>query len=175
MPYNDMLYPQHLKCCISFRMLQCLSRFRVGWHHLRVQTGRQVSARQGLRREARAERLCPLCSVPGASFRVSDSGEFDSPEDLLHFVSECPAYNHIRRRYHYVFAKANAGPVVDYMRNVFACDNQAQLAACLYTMDMFRNECLKLPVGAVVRVAELTGVVEQDIELIRMNLGSSSQ
>jgi hypothetical protein len=36
--------PKHLKLCVSFAVLQCLARLRLGWHQLRVQTDRLKKA-----------------------------------------------------------------------------------------------------------------------------------
>ena len=157
---SEQVSAPHLTCFTSFKMLQCLCKFRVGWHQLRVQTD------HALRRN---QRHCKLCSSPQAPFRhVHDNAAV--VEDLLHFMLECPAYNHIRRAYPVVFQSATTdlNSQNAYMRHVFASDHQQQLAACLYTMDLFRKECLKLPAGTHVPVGRLTGVVKADIELIKV-------
>lgn len=147
----------HLTCFTSFKMLQCLCKFRIGWHQLRVQTDHSLP---------RNQRHCKLCSTPHAPFRVGGNAAF--VEDLLHFLLECPAYNHIRRAYPAVFQLADMNSPNGYMRQIFASEHQQQLAACLYTMDLFRKECLKLPAGTHVPVGRLTGVVKADIELIKV-------
>jgi len=151
----------HLSCFASFRMLQCLCKFRIGWHQLRVQTDHMLP---------RHCRLCKLCSVPGAPFYRAHGGEPDCVEDLLHFLLECPAYSHIRRRFRGVFqhAPSDLNSQNAYMKHIFACPNQLQLAVCLYTMDLFRKECLKLQPHTHVPIGELTGVVNADIELIKV-------
>ena len=154
----------HLTCFASFRMLQCLCRYRIGWHQLRVQTEHRLD---------RAERHCRLCSTPNAPYRAA-CGDLGFVEDLLHFVLECPAYSHIRRKYPQVFhsATTNLDSENEYMTHIFTYAPQQQLAACLYTMDLFRKECLKLPAGTHVPVGELIGVVNADIELIKAaNIG----
>ena len=151
--------PPHLTCFTSFKMLQCLCKFRIGWHQLRVQTDHALP---------RHQRVCKLCSVLTAPFCHGHAAAH--VEDLLHFMLECPAYSHIRRRYAEVFQSAvsDLNSPSAYMKHIFACKNQQQLAACLYTMDLFRKECLKLPTGVQVPVGQLTGVVNADLELIKV-------
>ena len=59
--------PKHLKLCVSFVVLQCLARLRLGWHQLQIRTDRIKKARARLPRN---ERLCRLCSVHGAAFHA---------------------------------------------------------------------------------------------------------
>lgn len=151
----------HLTCFTSFKMLQCLCKYRIGWHQLRVQTDHSIP---------RHTRLCKLCSVPNAPFCHMHDSAAVFVEDLLHFLLECPAYSHIRRCYADVFhsSTSDLNSQNAYMKQIFGCAHQQQLAACLYTMDLFRQKCLRLPVGAHVPVGELTGEVNADIELIKV-------
>jgi sorting nexin-29 len=154
---------KHLLCCSSFKVMQCLARYRIGAHQLQVQVGRTRCTRV-----PREQRLCRLCSVSGAPFRIDDSGGHHV-EDLLHFMLECPAYAHIRRKFPTVFQPSidvHHASANNYMWDLMQCSRQEELAACVYLMDAFRTECLKLPRGTVVPVGHLLGVVDNDIALI---------
>jgi hypothetical protein len=72
-------------------------------------------------------------------------------EDLLHFMLECPAYDHIREDHPSLFVHGNllAG---DRLLQVFNHDDQARLASCVWQMNLYRAELLGLtrPVDAYV-------------------------
>ena len=130
--------PKHLHLCLSFKMLQCLARFRLGWHHLQVQVGRHQRPQV-----ARADRLCRLCSV-GLAPQYGDQGDGQQHvEDLMHFMLECPAYTTIRSKFPVFFAhtRVRADPNA-HMRAIFDSDQQEQLAFCIYSMNSHRSECL---------------------------------
>jgi hypothetical protein len=84
--------PKHLTLCLPFKQLQCLASFRVGWHHLKVHSGRLKHPTI-----PRADRLCKLCSVGAGRFYGQESGPH--VEDLMRFMLECPAYDDIRSRF----------------------------------------------------------------------------
>jgi hypothetical protein len=134
--------PKHLHLCMSFKMLQCLARFRMGWHHLQIQVGRKD-------RVPRANRHCKLCSVVGGPFHVLEDGGQPCVEDLMHFMLECPAYANIRLQFPNVFADTAAvAPAGARMCAMFACDHQQQLAVCIHTMDVHRSQLLRGTVRA---------------------------
>ena len=92
--YDRSTAPRHLKLCLPFQVIQTLIKFRTGWHHLEVHGGRMA-------RIPRQQRVCRLCSVasskPAWRSRVVDrTGSGQNVEDLMHFLLECPAYDHIR-------------------------------------------------------------------------------
>jgi hypothetical protein len=94
--------PKHLKLCVSFAVLHCLARLRLGWHQLRVRTDRLKKAHARLPRN---QRLCQLCSIDGAPFLALRVGGC-CVEDVKHFLLECHAYHHLRARDPCVFGDA---------------------------------------------------------------------
>jgi hypothetical protein len=155
--------PKHLKCCVSFVVLQCLARLRLGGHDLQIRLGRMKKHGS---RKPRHERLCRMCSTVGAAFYAQRGGPV-CVEDLKHFLLECPAYHHVRLRYGDVFGSSTA-PRTD-MCDIFDCDHQDQLAHAVYTMTKFREQCLAHPHATDVRVEIMQQTVEEDIELIRIH------
>ena len=151
---------KHLKLCVSFVVLQCLARLRLGLHGLQIRLGRI----KGM--VPRPDRLCRLCSTVGAPFYGQRPGEV-CVEDVKHFVLECPAYGHIRSRYSAVFGTAPA--LCSDMHTIFDCDHQDQLAHAVYTMTKFRDQCLSCPQGAAINVDTLQLATDEDVELIRMS------
>jgi hypothetical protein len=155
--------PKHLKCCVSFVVLQCLARLRLGGHDLQIRLGRMKKHGS---RKPRHERLCRMCSTVGAAFYAQRGGPV-CVEDLKHFLLECSAYHHVRLRYGDVFGSSTA-PRTD-MCDIFDCDHQDQLAHAVYTMTKFREQCLAHPHVTDVRVEIMQQTVEEDIELIRIH------
>jgi hypothetical protein len=131
-----------LKLCVSFAVLQCLARLRLGWHQLRVRTDRLKKAGARLPRN---HRLCWLCSTDGAPFLAQRVGGC-CVEDVKHFLLECPAYQHLRARYPCVFGDAMPDGTTQreqlQLLALFDCDQQDQLAHVVYTMTVFREHCL---------------------------------
>jgi hypothetical protein len=170
----------HLKLCMSFKMLQCLARFRIGWHYLESHSARMR------RRPAVVpwgDRKCRLCAVPsgpyyyGQAAATADDREQQNyvVEDLLHFVLECPAYAHIRARHPAVFCE---GHVFDEpgqrMLAIFATHRQADLASCLYSMNRHRRMCLQHPAvgGATSHTRQLPPLpsANDDVELMQLGM-----
>jgi hypothetical protein len=137
--------PKHLKLCVSFVVLQCLARLRLGWHQLQIRTDRITKARA---RMPRNQRLCWLCSTHGAAFRAHRVGG-GRVEGVRHFLLECPAYQHLRAKYPCVFGAGTADNTTQSVHtcllSIFNCDQQDQLAHVVYTMTAFREHCLSLP------------------------------
>jgi hypothetical protein len=85
--------PPHLSCRrLSFAEVQTLCRYRLGWHDLRVQSGRYS-------RVNRQQRVCTLCTNQVHGHPVNAA----PMEDLLHFLLECPALQHVRDKYPQLF------------------------------------------------------------------------
>ena len=68
-------------------------------------------------------------------------GEFRD-EDLLHFVLECPAYDHIRDMYMPVFTFPAGAGLASCMQSVFDAMSQKALARCIGAMDTYRRHVL---------------------------------
>jgi hypothetical protein len=64
------------------------------------------------------------------------------PEDLLHFVWECPAFDHIRDRFAPLFEFSLADSVHLCMQRVFDTPHQSRLARCITAMDAYRRHLL---------------------------------
>jgi Reverse transcriptase (RNA-dependent DNA polymerase) len=156
--------PKHMKLCVSFVVLQCLARLRLGWHQLRVRTER---LKHGRARLPRSERLCRLCSTEGASFHAQRVGA-SCVEDVQHFMLECPAYRHLRAKYPCVFGNAVGESAQLRLLSIFDCDHQDQLAHVVYIVTVFRNHCLSLPHGNHIVVNDVQQIVEEDDEVIRI-------
>jgi hypothetical protein len=79
--------------------------------------------------------------VGGGRFHGQESGAH--VEDLMHFMLECPAYDDIRSRFPRIFGVVGGPDPSVRLRSIFCGDHQEQLAACLFSMNEFRSECLK--------------------------------
>jgi hypothetical protein len=51
---------------------------------------------------------------------------------------------------------------------IFDCDQQDQLAHVVYTMTAFREHCLSLPHGSHIAITNVQQIVEEDVELTRI-------
>lgn len=130
--------PSFLHLCMSRGILRCLGRYRLGGHHL---YGRlHGPSTEGHRR------ACPLCGSRGVRQAWHDvilarcGGE--RPEDLLHFMWECLAYDHIRDEYAHLFEMSSAATVSSCMQGLFSIGHQRQLARCVSAMDVYRRHIL---------------------------------
>jgi hypothetical protein len=172
--------PRHMKLCMSFKMLQCLARFRVGWHYLESHSAR-LKRRHGTPVLAWSDRKCRLCAVPTGPYYDGQAGSQGGgrfpAEDLKHFMLECPAYSHIRDRYPSIFGGIAATPrdgrdSNQRMLDIFGCHQQAELAACIYSMNYHRLECLQPrppSQGDGVAGAILPSAFE-DVEMMRLGM-----
>jgi hypothetical protein len=53
--------------------------------------------------------------------------------------------------------------------SILDCDQrQDQLAHVVYTMTVFREHCLSLPHGSHITITNVQRIVEEDVELIRI-------
>ena len=142
-----------MKLCVSFVVLKCLARLRLGGHDLRIRLGRTKS------QVLRHQRVCRLCSKEGVPFFRQHDGAAHV-EDVKHVLSECPAYQHVRDRYSIVFGSALAPQTS--LHDIFDCEHQDQLAHAVYTLTKFREYCLLCAQGAAVNVESIQRAVEAD-------------
>ena len=63
----------------------------------------------------------------------------DRAEDLLHFLWECPAYDHIRDEFSDLFCASFAPSASECMRKLFNTRHQRRLARCVTAMDAYRR------------------------------------
>ena len=77
---------------LSFRMIQCLAKARLGRHNLAIQAGRY-------RGTPRLHRVCSMCTTLGY---VDDEGR-PPVEDMRHHVLDCRALNPIRASFPLLF------------------------------------------------------------------------
>jgi Reverse transcriptase (RNA-dependent DNA polymerase) len=173
--------PRHMKLCMSFKMLQCLARFRVGWHYLESHSARLKRRHSGTPIVPWGDRKCRLCSVPTGPYYDGQPGGVGGGggnvvEDLRHFLLECPAYCHIRAKYPSLFCGAESSlhdnPSERTMLAIFGCHKQAELAACLYSMNHHRVECLQpRPPGTHGGAAgHVLPEAEDDVEMVRLGM-----
>jgi hypothetical protein len=126
--------PQHLKCGrLSFAEVQTLCRYRLGWHDLQVQKGRYGGV-------AREQRVCRVCAntLHAARQRVGPV------EDLLHFLLECPALQHVRDRYPHLFVPQYISDpdAAVHARYIINHTNQQQVAEVLQALRAAREQVL---------------------------------
>jgi hypothetical protein len=177
--------PKHMKLCMSFKMLQCLARFRVGWHYLESHAARLKRRHGGaIAIVPWGDRKCRLCSVPTGPYYDGQTGSEggvirNATEDLRHFMLECPAYCHIRARFPCVFGSADGHAHTvspcQRMLDIFACHHQHNLAACIYSMDHHRTVCLRRPAESLAAVhGVVAGTIlpqaEDDVEMVRLGM-----
>ena len=126
--------------------LQCLARYRAGGHHVQ---GRIA----GNSERGSAQRACRLCSRAHSNVvwrsRMTARCGGGRDEDLMHFMLECPAYDHIREEYPTLFSNSSwlwrrLSPN-DRMLRAFNHTDQATLATCVWHMNLYRAELLGLP------------------------------
>ena len=129
--------PSFLSLCLPRGMLRCLGRYRLGGHHL---YGR-LHGVQANRQE------CPLCCCQGGLYatwhnRLLARCGGTRSEDLLHFMLECPAYDHIRDRHAVLFEFPANMSAVACMQKLFGGNKQRRLARCVFEMDVYRRHLL---------------------------------
>jgi hypothetical protein len=125
----------HLATNLSFGQVQCISRFRLGWHDLAVQQGRYT-------RVPRQQRVCLVCEAVG-----THGTDGPAPiEDLLHFVVECPSLQVVRDRFPALFTPAalSWADAHVHCRYIMNHKDQAQVAAALVALSKYRTRCQQL-------------------------------
>jgi hypothetical protein len=137
--------PPHLKHMkLSYRQVQFISRYRLGWHGLTMQVGRHAHV-------PRAERVCPMCAA------VHVENPFDSPyrdrldgsvplEDMRHFVVECGVLQQVREKFPKLFSPdAMPGGTADaHVQFVMNHGDQHQVVCALRCLHAHRARCLDL-------------------------------
>ena len=98
-------------------------------------------------RVERGDRLCLLCSGQrnfndAWPLRILDRCGRHVPEDLLHFVLECPAFDHIRDHFSGLFQSLDNTSAPSRLRSLFSHRDQTQVADCLAALDRYRCHLL---------------------------------
>ena len=134
--------PAYMKFCMPLKKLQCMARYRLGGSHL---VGRShLSGRPTMLRH------CPLCSTEKETCRPIWRARLLSrcsalqPEDLMHFLLHCPAYDHIREQFPDVFQLPVSAAPVQRLRHAFDAEDQHSLVQCVWQMDLYRSHLLGL-------------------------------
>ena len=148
--------PLYQRLCLPLPHLHCLVRYRLGGQHLR---GRQEHVLP------RGSRTCLVCGS-SSSRRVwrdrmmARCGALHD-EDLLHVVLECPAYDHVRERYHTLVCTSTHPapsahrailPAAARMLQFFEHDEQEDVIDCIRRIDTYRASLLGLRLPEGVRV-----------------------
>jgi hypothetical protein len=91
-----------------------------------------------------------MCAVPTGPYCDGQPGiaageSRNATEDLMHFMLECPAYCHIRAQYPSIFGgpelSVHTDSPVKRMLDIFACRQQHDLAACIYSKNQ-HSDCM---------------------------------
>jgi hypothetical protein len=121
---------------LSFRMLQCLARYRLGRHNLAIQTGRY-------RGVLRHDRVCIVCQALGHTY--DDSGQ-TPVEDLRHFLLDCRALAPIRASFPTLFEPTrlpNASKDT-HMKFILNHADHTMVVKCLLSFEAHRKTCIAL-------------------------------
>ena len=121
---------------LSFRMLQCLSRYRLGRHYLAIQTGRY-------RGVPRSSRVCTVCQALGHTY--DDNGQ-TPVEDLRHFLLDCRALAPIRASFPTLFEPIclpNASKDT-HMKFILNHVDHIMVVKCLLSLEAHRKACITL-------------------------------
>jgi hypothetical protein len=159
---GDPTKPPHMLLCASFGMLRSLARFRLGWHGLRVATGRQE-------RLPRQARVCQVCQLDGS--------QRQNVEDLMHFMLDCPVYQYIRESCCELFEPRRDAPTrqehMVFLFNTPTPEHQLKLVKCLCRMTRLREHSLE--VGRIEGAdAPPPGFIPHDWPLMRRLLADGS-
>jgi hypothetical protein len=152
--------PPHLKCkLLSFRQVQYIVRFRLGWHGLAIQTGR-------FSRVPRNQRKCVLCE---AMHHMEDDGQCPV-EDMLHFLIECRVMQPIREKFPKLFTPSwlPDNKASTHAKYVLNHPDQYQVAYALHCMQEHRRSCLEyVRLGEIDRLLP-DGYIPEDVALRRL-------
>lgn len=146
---------------LSFCMVQCISRYRLGWHKLAIQTGRHNGT-------PRMDRVCQMCKVLG---HKDDDGN-EPVEDAMHFLLECRALDLVRDKYpalHHPAVLPGSSKEV-HMKFIMNYRDPVMLAQCLLDMQERREQCLTLldtPDGVTQMVEQMAGYIPVDHNIQR--------
>ena len=126
--------PPHLKCSrLSFRQMQCIIRFRLGWHSLAIQTGRFTGV-------PRDRRICVMCQAEHCV------AEEECPvEDMLHFLLECEVLQPVRDKFPALFCPTwlPDSKAATHARYVLNHIDQYQVVFALHCMQEHRKACIE--------------------------------
>jgi hypothetical protein len=98
-------------------------------------------------------------------------------EDVQQFWLDGPAYQHVRAKYPCVCRTATVDRTIQWVQScllsIVDCDQQDQLAH-VHTDDCCRTHCVlvqdQLPHGSRIAVNSVRQIVEEDVELIRIEM-----
>lgn len=134
-PHEDA--PTYLKStALSFRMVQCIAKMRLGWHSLAIQTGRY-------NKTPRAERVCQLCQSLGYKDDVTGSVPV---EDAVHFMMDCRVLNPVRDKFPLLFKpSALPGRSRDsHLKFILNHHDHVHVVSCISALKKRRESCLQL-------------------------------
>jgi hypothetical protein len=141
--------PLHLRCRrLSFAEVQTICRIRLGWHDLQVQKGRYSG-------QARDQRQCSVCRKRGHTNAAGRA----PVEDLLHFLFDCPALQHVRDGFPQFFQPEYISrPEADvHARYVMNHKDQWQVAQALRALHAARTDVLSGPAAQQAQVGPASG------------------
>ena len=126
-------------CCaysLSFRMVQCIAKMRLGWHCLAIHTGRY----NGIVRE---DRVCRLCQTLG--YRDDTTGSI-LVEDLVHFMLDCRVLHPVRDHFPLFFKPTSLpGQSKDsHVKFILNHSDHVQVVRCISDLKGRRENCLQL-------------------------------
>jgi hypothetical protein len=121
---------------LSFRMLQCLSRYRLGRHNLAIQAGRY-------RGVPRRNRVCTVCQALG--YTDEDTGE-TPVEDLRHFLLDCRAMGPVRASFPALFEPSSLPRASKdaHMKYILNHEDHTLVVKCLLSFEAHRKACIAL-------------------------------
>jgi hypothetical protein len=159
-PHDDT--PTYLKStALSFRMIQCVAKMRLGWHSLAIQTGRY-------NKTPRAERVCQLCQALGYKDDVTGSIPI---EDVVHFMLDCRVLNPVRDKFPLLYQPGTSlsGRSRDsHLKFIFNHSDHVQVVRCISALKNRRESCLQLLDDG--RISEIMpeGYIPIDYNLLRI-------
>ena len=131
--------PGYLKSrVLSFKMIQCLAKTRLGRLPLAIHTGRFTRPKV-----PRAQRVCVLCQALG--YRDEETGA-TPVEDLAHFMLDCRVLDPTRDRFPVFFKPEQLpDPYKDtHMQFVLNHHDHLQLFRCISALMKRRECCMRL-------------------------------
>ena len=129
--------PTYLKSkTLSFRMVQCIAKMRLGWHCLAIHTRRY----NGIVRD---DRVCRLCQKLG--YRDDTTGSIPV-EDLVHFMLDCRVLHPVRDDFPLFFKPASLpGQSKDsHVKFILNHSDHVQVVRCISALKKRRESCLQL-------------------------------
>jgi hypothetical protein len=152
--------PPHLKCkFLSFRQLQYITRFRLGWHSLAIQTGRFSGV-------PRTQRKCVMCE---AMHYMEEDGHCPV-EDMLHFLVDCKVMQPIREKFPNLFTPSwlPDSKASTHAKFVLNHPDQYQVAYALHCMQEHRRSCMEFVSRGEIDRLLSDGYIPEDVALRRL-------